>query len=194
MGSYWSACSTRPVGGAKSVGQPEAGSSCAQRSVAASYCHTSSRFLDALPPKRTARPLTVSKVRSTQPRGPGGGSAFCVQVAVHPWASGGAAAARSEQRMSASASGQVSGRRECPTQSRGRPYRTCLAGNTMISLSCRKTTSSQAIHFALPSAAQPSGSSPDLSLCVPTSRWVCHCREGVSALKSFYARTAPDRR
>src|SRR5262249_30694930 len=45
--------------------------------------------------------------------------------------------------------------------------------------------------FALPSVARPSGPLPDPWLCVPTSRWVCPCREGVSALSGDIARIRP---
>src|SRR6266567_9560434 len=49
--------------------------------------------------------------------------------------------------------------------------------------------------IALPSVARPSGPLPDPWLCVPTSRWVCPCREGVSALDraSCENRDRPDK-
>jgi len=110
-----------------------------------------------VPPKRIARPWTVSKVISTGALGPGGASDFCVQVAVHAWPSDGAAAASNEPKMSPSESRQIRERRARPNRACIERCRTGLVSSKMISLSCRKTTFSQASPIALPSVARPSG-------------------------------------
>jgi len=46
---------------------------------------------------------------------------------------------------------------------------------------CGRPRWSRGVAGSLPSAARLSGWSPGPRLCVPTSRWVCLYREGVSA-------------